>query len=119
MASPSAQAGAGIQRIERLNYGIGAIVVAAALLTQPRPISLGIAVGVETMCRLGLVTPKLVHKAGFHPTAVFGAMAAAAGVGAALRLEVECLECELADLGPVWATAACPAHIEASAVKTV
>jgi Protein of unknown function (DUF2948) len=30
--------------------------------------------------------------------------------GAALQLEVECLECELADLGPVWATAACPAH---------
>jgi Protein of unknown function (DUF2948) len=29
---------------------------------------------------------------------------------AALRLEVECLEAELADLGPVWATAACPAH---------
>jgi 2-methylcitrate dehydratase PrpD len=46
----------------------------------------GIAVGVETMCRLGLVTPKLVHKAGFHPTAVFGAMAAAAGVAAALGL---------------------------------
>jgi len=30
--------------------------------------------------------------------------------GAALRLDVECLEAELADLGPVWATAACPAH---------
>ena len=30
--------------------------------------------------------------------------------GAALRLEVECLEAELADLGPVWATAACPSH---------
>jgi Protein of unknown function (DUF2948) len=29
---------------------------------------------------------------------------------AALRLEVECLEVELADLGPVWATAACPNH---------
>ena len=39
--------------------------------------------------------------------------------GAALRLDVECLECELADLGLVWATACCPAHIEASAVKTV
>ena len=39
--------------------------------------------------------------------------------GAALRLDVECLECELADLGRVWATACCPAHIEASAVKTV
>ena len=33
------------------------------------------------------MAPKLVHKAGFHPTAVFGAMAAAAGVGAALRLD--------------------------------
>jgi hypothetical protein len=30
--------------------------------------------------------------------------------GAALRLDVECLEAELADLGPAWATAACPAH---------
>jgi Protein of unknown function (DUF2948) len=30
--------------------------------------------------------------------------------GAALRLEVECLEAELADLGPVWTTAACPSH---------
>jgi 2-methylcitrate dehydratase PrpD len=48
---------------------------------------LGIAVGAEIMCRLGLVVPKAVHRAGFHPTAVFGAMAAAAGVGAALRLE--------------------------------
>ena len=48
---------------------------------------LGIAVGVETMCRLSLVAPKLVHKAGFHPTAVLGAMAAAAGIGAALKLD--------------------------------
>ena len=31
--------------------------------------------------------------------------------GAALRLEVECLETELADLGPVWTTAACPRHM--------
>src|SRR4029077_17298153 len=46
----------------------------------------GIAVGVETMCRLSTVAPTLTHKAGFHPTAVFGAMGAAAGVGAALKL---------------------------------
>jgi 2-methylcitrate dehydratase PrpD len=46
----------------------------------------GIAVGVEVLCRLSVVAPKLVHKAGFHPTAVFGAMGAAAGVGAALGL---------------------------------
>ena len=38
------------------------------------------------MCRLSVVVPKAVHKAGFHPTAVLGAVAAAAGVGAALRL---------------------------------
>ncbi len=46
----------------------------------------GIAVGVETMCRMSLVAPTLTHKAGFHPTAVFGAMGASAGVGAALKL---------------------------------
>ena len=39
----------------------------------------GIAVGTEVMCRLSLVAPKLVHQAGFHPTAVFGTLAAAIG----------------------------------------
>src|SRR5437588_5536474 len=71
----------------------GAVIVPAVLAACERhnpdgPAALlGIAVGVETMCRLSLLAPKLVHKAGFHPTAVFGAMAAAAGVGAALRLD--------------------------------
>lgn len=38
--------------------------------------------------------------------------------GAALRLEVECLEAELADLGPVWVTECCPAHVvEGEAVE--
>jgi hypothetical protein len=32
--------------------------------------------------------------------------------GAAIRLEVECLEAELADLGPTWTTATCPAHAD-------
>jgi len=32
--------------------------------------------------------------------------------GGALRLDVECLEAELADLGPTWTTAACPAHAD-------
>ena len=31
--------------------------------------------------------------------------------GAALRLEVECLECELADLGPTWTATARPEHV--------
>ena len=38
--------------------------------------------------------------------------------GAALRLEVECLECELADLGPTWDARARPVHaIDASAPR--
>jgi len=37
---------------------------------------IGIAVGTEVLCRLSLVVPKAVHKAGFHPTAIFGAMGA-------------------------------------------
>jgi 2-methylcitrate dehydratase PrpD len=39
------------------------------------------------MCRASLVAPKKIHKAGFHPTAVLGAMGAAAGVAAALRVD--------------------------------
>ena len=39
--------------------------------------------------------------------------------GAALRLEVECLECELADLGPTWDARARPVHeIDATAGTT-
>jgi Protein of unknown function (DUF2948) len=40
--------------------------------------------------------------------------------GATMRLDVECLEAELADLGPSWTTATCPAHVglEASAAKS-
>jgi 2-methylcitrate dehydratase PrpD len=71
----------------------GAVIVPAVLAACERhnpdgpSALLGIAVGVEVICRLSLVVPKAVHKAGFHPTAVFGAMAAAAGVGAALKLD--------------------------------
>src|SRR5215475_9083202 len=70
----------------------GAAVVPAVLAACERyhpdgpSALLGIAVGVEVMCRLSVVAPKAVHKAGFHPTAVFGAMASAAAVGAALKL---------------------------------
>jgi hypothetical protein len=59
---PRAGAGAGIHRIERLNYGIGAVLVAAAALTQARSISLGIAVGVALTCVNFFVLRKLVVK---------------------------------------------------------
>jgi 2-methylcitrate dehydratase PrpD len=46
----------------------------------------GYVVGSELMCRLALVAPTAIHRAGFHPTAVIGTLGAAAGVGASLRL---------------------------------
>jgi 2-methylcitrate dehydratase PrpD len=71
----------------------GAVILPAVLAAAERygaagpEILAGVAVGVETLCRLSLVAPKAIHRAGFHPTAVLGAMAAAAGVSAALQLE--------------------------------
>src|ERR1700682_172013 len=73
----------------------GAVIVPAVLAAcerhnpDGRAALLGIAVGVETMCLLRLVAPTLTHKAGFHPTSVFGAVASAAGVGAALKLNAK------------------------------
>jgi 2-methylcitrate dehydratase PrpD len=68
----------------------GAVMVPAMLAAAEqhalagRDLERGIAVGCEVMCRLCLVAPKRVHQAGFHPTAVFGALGAAAGVASAL-----------------------------------
>jgi 2-methylcitrate dehydratase PrpD len=73
----------------------GAVVVPAVLAIAERQFLAGadairgIAVGCEVMCRMCLVAPKRVHQAGFHPTAVFGAVGAAAGVATALRLNAE------------------------------
>jgi 2-methylcitrate dehydratase PrpD len=71
----------------------GAVIVPAVLAACERfgrdggAALLGIAAGVETLCRLSLVAPKLIHKAGFHPTGVLGAMAATLAVSATLGLE--------------------------------
>ena len=64
---------------------VPALLAAAERHCLPGPaLLLGIAVGCEVMCRASLVAPKRIHQAGFHPTAVLGAMGAAAGVAAAL-----------------------------------
>ena len=42
-----------------------------------------------------------------------GAVTLSFSGGGTLRLEVECLEAELVDLGPSWAACACPAHANA------
>ena len=70
----------------------GAVIVPAVLAACEREglggdqFLVGVVSGVELLCRLSLVAPMATHNAGFHPTAVFGALAAAGGVGAALRL---------------------------------
>jgi 2-methylcitrate dehydratase PrpD len=70
----------------------GAVVVPAVLAACEREgldgdrFLLGVASGAELMCRLSLVTPKAIHTAGFHPTAVLGTLAATGAVCAALRL---------------------------------
>ncbi|MDQ3366929.1 MAG: ATP synthase subunit I [Myxococcota bacterium] len=56
MANPS------ILRIERLNYGIGAVLTLAALLTQSRPIALGVVVGVALTCLNFFVLRRLIVK---------------------------------------------------------
>ncbi len=69
----------------------GAVIVPAVLAIaernkiEGRDTLRGIAVGAEVMCRASLVAPKLIHQAGFHPTAVLGAMGAAAAGATALR----------------------------------
>ena len=73
----------------------GVVVIPALLAAAERhqlsgaDLLRGVAMGAEVMCRLCRVAPMQVHKAGFHPTAIFGVMGAVAGVGAALRLTEE------------------------------
>jgi 2-methylcitrate dehydratase PrpD len=70
----------------------GAVIVPAVLAAAEargidgRAAMRGIAVGVELLCRMSLVAPQAIHRAGFHPTAVIGAPAAAAAVAATLGL---------------------------------
>lgn len=70
----------------------GAVVLPAVLAAAERHAIPGntarraIVIGTEITCRLSEVVPKAVHKAGFHPTAIFGAIGAAAAVSCALGL---------------------------------
>jgi 2-methylcitrate dehydratase PrpD len=73
----------------------GAPVVPAVLAVAERDgldgeaVLRAIAVGVEVMCRGALVAPQGIHKAGFHPTAVIGALATTAAVASLLKLSPE------------------------------
>jgi hypothetical protein len=56
MASPS------IHRIERLNYGISAVLTVLALVTQTRSVTLGLAVGAGLTCLNFYVLRRLIVK---------------------------------------------------------
>jgi 2-methylcitrate dehydratase PrpD len=47
----------------------------------------GIVAGVETLCRLSMVIPKAIHKAGFHPTSVLGTIAGALAAARTMGLD--------------------------------
>ena len=70
----------------------GAVIVPAVVAACERErlggdrLLVGTVTGTELMCRMSLVAPMATHNAGFHPTAIFGALASAAAVSAALRL---------------------------------
>ena len=70
----------------------GAVIVPAVLAICEREhlggsrMLASIATGVELLCRLSLVAPTATHRACFHPTAVFGAIAAAGAAATALKL---------------------------------
>ena len=71
---------------------VGAMVIPAVLAAAERfdldgrQTHLGIAAGLEAVCRLNHVAAGHMHRAGFHPVSVIGTLGAAAGVSVALGL---------------------------------
>jgi 2-methylcitrate dehydratase PrpD len=70
-----------------------AVIVPAVLAACERfghdgPAALaGIVIGIETLCRLSMVIPKAIHKAGFHPTSVLGTMGGTLAVAKTMGLD--------------------------------
>jgi 2-methylcitrate dehydratase PrpD len=70
----------------------GAVIIPAVLAACERfklsgdRCLVGTVTGAELLCRLSLVAPTATHRAGFHPTSVFGTVAAAGAVAATLQL---------------------------------
>ncbi len=72
---------------------VGAMVIPAALAVSERyqctgeRALLGIVAGLEAVCRLNHVAAGHMHRAGFHPVGVIGALGAAAAAGVALGFD--------------------------------
>lgn len=59
----------------------------------------GIVAGIEATCRLSMVVPKAIHKAGFHPTSVLGTVGGTLAVARALGLERQAMVDALGNSG--------------------
>mgnify|MGYP002628470679 CR=1 FL=1 len=74
---------------------VGAMTIPAAFAVAERyglsgeRALLGVVAGLETICRLNLVAPGAIHKAGFHPVGVIGALGACAAAGVTLGLNAK------------------------------
>lgn len=72
---------------------VAASVIPAALAVAERfnlsgeRALLGIVAGLEAICRLNHVVPGAIHKAGFHPVGVIGALGASVGAATTLGLD--------------------------------
>ncbi|NNU80177.1 MmgE/PrpD family protein [Halovulum dunhuangense] len=72
---------------------VGAMVIPAVLAAAERHglsgerTLLGIVAGLESVCRINHVAAGHMHKAGFHPVGIIGALGAAAGTAVALGLD--------------------------------
>jgi 2-methylcitrate dehydratase PrpD len=84
---------------------VGAMVIPAVLAVGERfglpgeRVMTGVVAGTEAVCRLNHVAAGHMHKAGFHPVGVIGALGAAAGVGTALGLKPRALAMALGVAG--------------------
>jgi 2-methylcitrate dehydratase PrpD len=71
---------------------VGAVIVPAVLAAAEKAgasgsdVLRGLSVGGELACRMAVVAPTAIHRAGFHPTAVIGALSSAMAVATTLRL---------------------------------
>ncbi|MCK0207793.1 MmgE/PrpD family protein [Starkeya koreensis] len=72
---------------------VGAMVLPAVLAATERfhrsgeDALRGMIAGMEMVCRFNHVVPGAIHKAGFHPVGIIGALGATAGAGVALGLD--------------------------------
>ena len=69
---------------------IGSVIIPSILAAaqyfnlKSNDIILGITVGTELICRLALVSPTAIHRQGFHPTAILGALGSSLAISKAI-----------------------------------